>query len=338
MHFFQEAPSLSWAKWLTRKVLSFGYNEMPPSILETSMEKLRLPLSPTGVSPRPAKPTCAREYSQFLEAYFYSNETPVKLKIPPQVFVIGLTEKRLVGVEIRDSQGKLVGCVFDQYAGLLDGPMGLVTWLCVAPSWRKTGLASCLLFHLYSFSLPRRIHWWRNDGWIRSPIPPIHTISMYTRNKQTIRVQMASHMKKAPCKRASLETWRGSFKPATAAGALVLDDPKFSGFLLEVYESVVSPRTTLAILLQPTFEMKLTSGYGCEILGWAWKGHTPSQYEQAHFLENMLDHLPYDWFEAPFEAPRLEHLWTYSHQTSWSCIGLDPGVPCTRPVYPLCAA
>jgi hypothetical protein len=345
-HFFQEAAYLSWPSWLFRKV--FG-NSQAPSLLESDLDKNPLPPLPKGIQQQRAKPEYAKEYSLFLETYFYESSASVKLKIPEYILIKGLTERSLVGVEARDSQNRLVGCVFNQYAGLLningkEVPTGLVTWLCVSPTWRKTGLASCLLFFLYAYSQPRKIHWWKNDGWIRSPLPPIHTLTMYMRNKQLNRVQMAAVYKKAICRPVPLASWRQEFinqwKTRNESG-IVLDDlnpSSPSSTLFKVYECIVSTKSSAAILLQPTFEVKTGQMQGCEIIGWAWKGYIPSHYEQAHFLETMLDQLPYMWFEAPFEFPRLDHLWTYSHKTSWSCIGLDPGIPCERPVYPLLAA
>jgi hypothetical protein len=348
-HFFNEAPSVSWWEWLKRKGLGSFLNFQEPRCISSDLAGKPIPKGLTQTSPTKAKAECATEYSIFLQRYFYPSSAPIELSIPPTTLSILLESQTVIGAEIRTPDKQLVGCVFDIYAGhLLGQPTGLVTWFCIHPSWRKRGLGSVLLFALYSFSQPRKIHWWRNDSSLQSPLPPVWTETHLVRPKYNIRTDILSpvHLQLV---RVPLQSWKEQFKTTwlekNPAG-LVLENPAGSPplYIQEVWEAKFSKTRVASILIQPTYEIQRTRDQQavkkryCEILAYAWKDAPRTEYEQAVLLEKMLDQLPYDLFEIQSTFPHLDHGWISSGQTSWSCIGLDPGNPVQKPILPLYCA
>jgi GNAT superfamily N-acetyltransferase len=165
---------------------------MEPRCISSALAGKPIPRGATQTMPQKAKADHAAEYSLFLQRYFYPSSANVQLAVPPTTLSVLLESQIVIGAEIRNSDKQLVGCVFDIYAGnVLDQPTGLVTWFCIHPSWRKKGIGSVLLFALYSFSQPRRIHWWRNDTSLRSPLPPIWSEEHLVRPKCSIRTDIA---------------------------------------------------------------------------------------------------------------------------------------------------
>ena len=339
-HFFQEAPTLSWFQWLGRRV--YAPEKIQPTEIQPRTEFSGPPPRVHGLLPTAALPESAQEYSLFLQTLFYPQQSGIQLRIPPSYLESGLRSKSIIGVELRDTRKTLIGCVFDIYAGDFQSkPMGLVTWLCVAPPWRSKGVASAMLFALYKFSEPRRIHWWRNDGWMRSPIPPIWNEARIVRKKQSRRTVFQGQ-RQVLLKRVPLQKWQQTgiqqWRTENPDG-LVLAGPSPSAGCMEAWECQLTPTLIATLYIQPTFEVKQsTQEMYCECIAWAWHPKLPQPYEQAHFLESMIDQLPYEYIEAPVTMPHLEGAWQQSAQTCWSAIGLDPGTPVLRPILPLCAA
>ena len=339
-HFFQEAPSLTWFQWFRRRV--YAPEKIQSTEIQPQAEFPGPPRRVHGLLPNPARPDSAQEYSLFLQSVFYPPQSGIQLRVPPSYLESGLRSKTIIGVEVRDTRKTLIGCVFDIYAGEFQSkPMGLVTWLCVAPPWRSKGVASAMLFALYKFSEPRRIHWWRNDGWMRSPIPPIWNEARIVRKKQSRRTILQAQrqvlLKRVPLQKSQqtgIQQWR-----TENPDGLVLTSPSPSAGCMEAWECQLTPALTATLYIQPTFEVKQpTQEMYCECILWVWHPRPPQPYEQAHFLESMIDQLPYEYIEAPATMPHLEGAWEPCAQTCWSAIGLDPGVPVLRPILPLCAA
>lgn len=338
-HFFQEAPALSWFQWLGRRI--YAPEKIQPTEIQPRTEFPGPPLRVHGLLPNPAKPESAQEYSLFLQTLFYPQSSGIQLRIPPTYLEYCLRSKTIIGVEVRDTRKTLIGCVFDIYAGdFQQTPTGLVTWLCVVPQWRSKGVASAMLFSLYKYSEPRRIHWWRNDGWMRSPIPPVWNEPRIVRKKQFKRTILHGQ-RQVLLKRAPLQKWQQTgiqqWKAENPDG-IVLSGSS-AGSCMEVWECQLTPTLTAALYIQPTFEVKQTTQeLYCECITWVWHPNPPAQYEQAHFLESMIDQLPYEYIEAPATMPHLEGAWQPSVQTCWSAIGLDTGTPVLRTILPLCSA
>lgn len=303
-----------------------------PSTLPSSLINKPIPRAKTGTFPTLAKAEYAKDYSLFLASYFYNPATNLQLDIPHHYIKTGIESKRLIGVEVRDTSGKLVGCVFDFYSGKTDTTKstGIVSWMCVLPSWRNKGIGSCLLFALYFYTLPREVHFWRNDGWMRSPIPPLYNESRIQRKKQAKRTSI--HRSTLQLKRVPFIKWQPHFiKQWTMKyphGIILNDETVLDREVWEVY-------SIAAILVQPTFEKRLdTKETYCEIIAWATI--SKAEYEQAQLIETMIDHLPYDYIEAPDEMPHFDQDWQKTSKVCWSCIGLDPGSPVMRPILSLC--
>ncbi len=216
--------------------------------------------------------------------------------------------------------------------------MGLTTWMCVHPMIRRSGLGSCLLFSLYDETKhSRKAHWWRNDGWLKSSIPPLYFQSKLQRKKQLYRTNTVS--KSLQVSKAPLSLWKThciqQWRTENPTG-FVLDGKEW---LVEAFESNVSSTVKLAVICCPTFERdKTTHATRCELLAWCWSNPPKTSYEQAHFLESMIDQLPYDWIEAPTTLPHLDTGWTPIASVVWSVINFDSGLPAMRPLLPLCSA
>lgn len=336
-HFFQDAPSVGWLTWLFRQ---YPWSQpIGPSLLSASAELLNLNLNPQ--MPTPAQPSLATEYSQFLQLYFTAPESSHALNIPPAVLKAHLTSKVLLGVELRQGKG-LVGLVFCWSAGTLLGqPTGLVTWLCIHPSFRKQGLSNRLLRALWKTAQPRPSFWFRTDGWLKSPLPPIwsesriqrrltgtHTV-LSTGSSKTYKVSRVPFQEVAQ----RLQT---SWTHANPTG-LVLTVPNPP--LLEVWTVGLGPSAVLYVLLQPTFEVqRATQEAWCEVIHWLYEGPTVAPFTLASYMETIWNAIPYRWVDAPQSLPHIESLWTRGGQTSWSAVGFDPGVPFTRPLLPLAIA
>jgi GNAT superfamily N-acetyltransferase len=342
-HFFSEAASLSWWEWLKRKSLFAFLNPAEPRCIPSELSKTPIPKLSAFSAPTRAKAENAAEYSLFLQRHFYPSSAPVELYIPQTTLSILLETQFAIGAEIRDADKNLVGCVFDMYAGHVQSqPTGLVSWFCIHPSWRKRGIGSVLLFALYSFSQPRQIHWWRNDGGLRSPLPPIWSDIHLVRpiycmqTSIVLRADIAIH-------RAPLQEWKQSFKETwlkkNPAGICLENPANRLPSIQEVWEARFSKTRVAAVLIQPTYEIQRQGRKRyCEVIAYAWKDEPKTEYEQAVLLEKILDHLPYDLIEITESFPHLDHGWKSIGQTSWSCIGLDPGNPVQRPILPLWCA
>lgn len=307
MNFFKEPPAISWPTWLQRRLFSFP---RPPKPLP--LKTIPLQISYLGTKPSKTSAINALSYTKFLNQHF---STVFPLQIPSKIFES--LDNRLIGAEIRTPSNQLVGVVFSFYLGKIENvEVGLITWLCIHPEHRKKGLADVLLHAVQTFSYPRTIHFFRNDGWLKSPLPPLWT------ETRIFRKQMYRHSKHV--RRHSLESKQGliinSWKKEHPEG-LILDDPKVINSLTEVW----TYGQTL-ILLQPTFEQRW-----CEVIYWVSE---LSNYETALNIEVILDALPYTHIDAPQQMPHTLE-WSIGGQSSWTVHGLDPGSPVLRPVLSL---
>jgi hypothetical protein len=338
-HFFQSAPVISWLTWILRRIWSSEIQE--PSPIPTELYQQPIP-SPTRIQPISLRQDRVQEYSVFLQQFFYSSEKTVQLVLPPTVLQAGIQSKLFQGCEVRDAGGALAGIVGCMYAGNFKGqPVGVITWLCVHPSWRNKGMTNALLRGIYKLAQPYKIYIWRNDGILSSPAPPLWSEGRIVRKKQNQRVTSRLDKPQIQLQRVPLAKWRNhitaEWSRRNPAG-LVLDDPAFPTRLVEVYEYTVKPGAICILCVQPTFErQKQTGEPWCEVITWVFQGVPENEYIQSQYIETMLDALPYGWFEASALMPHLQEGWLNAGQSSWSLFGLDPGVPVQRPVLSLCA-
>ncbi len=333
--FFQSVPKLSWFQWIYRNTIS---KTPEPSKhftdpIGTLPVQTDLPIKVTKANDR-----YAVDYCKFLANYFYSTKDQHELLLPSAFLEHYLKTGMFVGVEIRDLSHKLIGCIFDLLVGEFENrPMGLTTWMCVEPSWRSKGLGTLLLHAICSYSRPRQIHWWRNDGFMKSPAPPIYIQNRMVRKTNSYRSN--AHLKELKLKKTTIESWKpilvSQWINQNPTGFIL--DSKTAISLLEVYETTTPKYGRVCIVLMPTFEReKQTNNWWCELITWAWESSPPkTTYEQSYIVENMIDHLPYTFVDAPTTIPHFDHGWSSSATTYWSAIGLDTGVPVMRPVLPL---
>jgi GNAT superfamily N-acetyltransferase len=298
-HFFQDPPAISWLTWIQRRI--YSNNEQKALEIQLHTEKI------DGIQSNPMNVNHATEYSKFLARYYSTN---AQLQIPLEVFKL----KGLRGIELRDSE-TLVGVVFSFYCGkLLDIDTGLITWLCVHPKWRKKGLANLLLHEVQKETYPRTIHLFRNDGWLKSPLPPLWTETMIVRKRMLRETKKVKKISLGSCRDRIYKSWKKE-----NPNGLLLDNPEYSSFI-EVWKHI--PTKTL-LILQPTFETEpYTDRRWCEILYWVGENN----YEISISIESIIDNLPYTWIQAPSNMPHLD-MWSSGGQTSWTIHGFDPGIP-----------
>lgn len=323
------------------------FSPKSPSLLSADPNFPQQPLSPTGRPPFKATSAFAQEYSTFLSNWFYDPKHPVALLIPPSLFQQTLGTS-LQGVELRTPQGTLVGIVFCWKAGTLcEKPTGLITWLCVHPTWRKRGVTNVLLRAMWRQVQPCPSFWFRNDGWLQSSLPPIHT---ETRIVRKCRGQQGYSLKKVEA-RLFLSTLKTSWQRANPNG-IILDSTSVPP-LLEAWQLSHHQKPIVTLFLQPTFEVqrpkeavksvelqvfqRQTYQHWCEIIGWLPHTDLPPFSEQM-YIEAICDGLPYTWIDAPRSMPHIESLWLSGGRSTWSAVGFDPGTPFQRPLLPLQAA
>lgn len=328
-HFFQLAPSVGWLQMLWR---SIQRTPTPPALLAAPSQILIQPHSPTGKPPQSASPEKAAEYSTFLINWFYGPQDPVTLCPPPQLFQKSLG-KDLLGIELRTPQQALVGVVFCWRAGsLLGKPTGLITWLCVHPSWRKRGVTNVLLRAMWKAAQPCPSFWFRNDGWLKSSLPPIHFESRIVRK---CRGQQGYSLKKVavqPLLSTLMTTWS-----QTHPSGLLLE-PSGPPPLLEAWQLSHHQKPVMTLFLQPTFEVQRhTHQPWCEVLVWLAHTELPAFSEQM-YIEAICDGLPYTWIDAPSSMPHVDSLWLSGGYSMWSAVGFDSGTPFQRPVLAIQAA
>jgi hypothetical protein len=338
-HFFTEAPVLPWQTWIYRKL--FTTTPIEPTILQVSKATCINPPSPTGVLPICIKATHAKQYSQFLANHYYPNTSQVQLIVPSCIIESGIKNKFIDGIELRDTQNKLVGTVFCFYTGLYQQThtTGLITWLCIHPSWRKKGVSNCLLRSIYSTFQPRSIYFFRNDGLLKSTIPPIVTEFRIQRKKPYVYTKDSTTVQRVPYTKWSLQL-KQSWKQSNPTGIL-LEDTAFQHRLLETWEYKINSTDYCIIFLYPTFEcqreQKNPLEQWCEVITWLFIGSIKTTYEQSYCIERLLDVTSYAWFDAPNTMPHIESRWNPGGYSHWSVLGLDVGNPVMRPVLSLCA-
>lgn len=335
--FFKTAPTISWSTWIQRQIWN-RIQLQNPSLLVTNFLQEPIVISSKFHMER-ALPETSQSITKFLQQYYFEPNCPVSLQIP-SVILKGLLETGMaIGILIRIQETKqIVGCVFSLFCGVLESkdPMGLITWLCVHPTVRKQGLVNALLRGIYKVAQPWKIHWWRNDGLFKSPIPPVMITQRIIRKKGAGQV-LGSHAKGIRTVKRPFETIQTKFlslwKTIHPAGIVLNSTQSVPYRLLECWELRQSATHFLWILCQPTFEVqRQDGGYWCEVLGWVVEGF--QSYEISQMIECCLESTPYDWFDAPNEMPHLEQNWKSNGYSSWSVFGLDPGQPVQRPILP----
>lgn len=308
---------------------------MEPSRIPSQILTQPIP-SPTGTPVQRIQPSECKEVSQFLQTHFTDQSSPVTLIVPPELLVKQVQSGDWKGFALRTYKGALVGVVWCLYAGEWKGQhAGLITWLCVEPSWRKRGVVNCLLRTVAKETLPWYIHLWRTDGWLQSPVPPVYTQTKLVRRSIPQRTSVQKGRRQDNSIRLHTGPWPPflvqSWKRAHPSG-LCLEGPTERSTFMVWIRTIGTAQTVL--VLQPTYEVdKRTGGAWCEVVWWTTTHSQQSSLELAMNLEAILDQTPFEWFEAPDTFPHLDGAWRQVGQTSWSLFGLDPGIPVQRPMF-----
>ena len=314
--FFKDAPVLSWSTYWLRQFNPFS-TAKPKLLTRTTIPNLDFS------NVKQWSPEFVQEYADFLREH---HSPSVKLNIPAEILKLHLEEKLLGGAEYRTPQKQLVGVVVSRVMGNLNGhPCGLITWLCVHPAYRKQGIARKLLFAIEQFAKPITVFLFRNDGWLKSLLPPVYTQQRVMRPLRRITTQ--SYRISEERGRPEVMTYWTYTHPT----GLVLSNPNIPASA--EYYRLQTHTTSVTLVIQPTFEQQ-GARKGCEVLAWVHSLGTHA----APALEALLDTLPYDWVEAPADMPREDTNWTVCQPTSWCLYGYDPGTPVQRPILPLVCA
>lgn len=335
-HFFTAAPVISWNTWLWRKLWGI---EKEPSLMPNLELPLELPkLDHTLYELSRCDPAKAKEYTKFLNKHYYSEkDTQLNLYIPAEVIVTQLHLGRWQGIEIRERQtSRIIGVVFSLYAGSFKNtPMGLITWLCVRPEFRKQGFTNILLRAMYAMNQPTTIYWWRTDGWLQSPCPPV------TSEPRLVR--------RAHCHSSAIHFIHRHETPDVFVAEWKRQNP--SGFLLyakgvenpflSIYEYRHSQTEYVMVAFQPTFEKenRVSDRTYSEIVGWVVSERLKPM-NAAMYIEILLDEVFLaEWYEAPASMPHLDSKgWKAAGTSAWSVLGLDPGTASSLPILALAAA
>lgn len=335
-HFFIDAPVVPWSTWLWRKIWG---TRQDIQILPNQ----NLPLQPPVLSHpefilQRLSPERAQEYSIFLNRYYYvPKDIQLNLSIPPEILEKQLRNGRWTGVEVRHKfQNNIVGLVFSHYAGAYkETPMGLITWLCVKPNYRKQGLVNTLLRSIYAMNQPTMIYWWRTDGWLKSPCPPVGTEARMVRRSKLL-TGAANVIRSVESVDTFVEQWKKSHP-----SGFILHSANNENPFLSVYEYRKSATEYVQVAFQPTFERenRISDRTYYEIVGWVVsEGLEPMN--AAMYIEALLDevHLG-EWYEAPAAMPHLDSKgWEAAGTSSWSVLGLDSGTAASLPILALAAA
>ena len=338
-HFFTDAPVVSWTSWLWRKLRG---TIQPPSLLQNKNLSLELP-DQQDYEINKVIPEYSTEYSDFLRKYYYFLKKEILLDIPPKILQTNLRQGKWTGIELR-LNSHLCGLVISQYAGdWKTTPMGLVTWLCIIPSLRKKGIVNLLLRSLYAMNQPTTIYWWRTDGWLQSPCPPVYSDPRILRKKQSIIVQKYGRVffhSPKQLQKVELSDWFLERWITLNPNGILLYNKQYTNNLLDIYEYKQSETQFVQVAIHPTFEVDTTMPFNqsyCEVVAWAASEETP-EYDIPIYIETILDHLVhYSYFEAPSSMPHLDRGWKSAGTCSWSVLGLDSGTAQNVPILALAA-
>jgi GNAT superfamily N-acetyltransferase len=336
-HFFSEAPVLRWISWLWRNVWPLQ-NESPPSLVSLDDFRTQQIRIPTGITLKRTTKERAHLYVAFLASYYSTIKDSYQLVLPLAHLQKWIESQFLIGIEAVDAQNHLVGIVWSSSGGtLLESKTSMITWFCIHPLWRGTGVANALLRTIVYETPTRQIHWWRTDGLLKSPIPPMYTQKRMTRQRRTIRSTIGTvslRVEKQPLSKW-ISSVQASWSKAHATGILLkASHEDINTTSTEVWVMRTPGQHQIALVVQPTFERHRQTGLPwCEVLWWISEGQTNStDYSLALNIEAMLDTLPYGWFDAPSALPHVEDEWVPTRDVSWSVLGLDPGSPVQRSV------
>ena len=326
--FFDSAPILSWTTWLHRKMIS-KETIQPKCIPSTQTISLD---SPTGIPYSICTKANAEEYSTFLEEYFCPQKETVKLKIPAQHFRNEFDTNVLLGIEVRSATQKLVGVIFSRLMGYIENEQTrLITWFCICPELRKSGLADYLLFGIVNESKPASILWFRNDGMPKSITPPVWTQDQITRE---IQARESSRLVRGSYEQyydKIVKHWKKQ-NPTGICINSINTCPCLEWYSLTT--KILGKEYTYAVLVANLFEFRETKST-CEIIVWFPVNEKAPDAVEQYILDELISLLPYNRVEAPAQMPHIKSLWQVSTPTSWYVYGYDVGTPVLRPVLSL---
>lgn len=337
VNFFSDAPVVNWLTYSWR--LLWGTQEPVKTI---SSPRLALQIrqdekeSYYGYDVNKLQSTSATEYCNFLKQYYYNtHHKHLMLDVPIKLLETNLSLGCWTGIEMR-KDGELVGLVFSHYAGSWkETPMGLITWLCIKPDYRKKGLVNVLLRAMYALNQPTTVYWWRTDGRLKSLIPPVLTQHKILR-KSTVLMGVYSPLRKVNNIQGFVESWKQQ-----NPGGFLLYSEQYTNQSLAVFEYRQSETEFVQVAFLPTFEAekRISNVSYVEVVGWI-SAEGLQDMKVAMCIEILIDAVNLgDWYEAPVTMPHLQFKdWKPAGVSSWSVFGLDMGTANSVPILPLAAA
>lgn len=328
-HFWSDAPACGWATYLWRTVAGrvSAPTVLPPSqALSPYADAVHPRLQLDGIMSEDAE-----EYSRFIEEHFYSVDSvgtlPIKMRLPKTLLEQRLGDGSWIGVSARTHNRRLVGCVFSKYAGFYERyEAGIVDYLCVAPTHRKTGVADALLRSLYVECMrrtqQRAVQFFRKEGAFK-PLPPIWHDLYYGR--PILRGLNSYSVEHGVFDR---KLWTDYVNHKPAEDILLHDHRNIPSEIRYAFYGAVY------VLYKPTYEYGPGEEAGRAILvdWWSLDSHIPlKELEESVLI--IMDSLPYNYVYAPSVFPTVKTgYWRVEGTIGMYVFHLDPGVPFKRAV------
>ena len=350
--YFKTAPCVKWKDWAWSLLPKLRSQTTDPYLIlrnegsqgsQSSQGNPEKTVSPVPTIIRQTIES-SRSISEFLGNYYYDPSFSHSLVVSPRLILHLLETKQAIGLELRDKEHGIIACIFEFFMGMYKNErVGLISWLCVHPKWRKKGLTN-LLCHTITYDIPTAatIKWFRNDALFRSPLPPIYSSKIMDRQ---ISQRKGQNQNQSFVKKRDFNICKGEFaalwKEENPTG-IVFDSDSHVPTQLMIWGFEREDKGVW-VLVQPTYEVKKEKEkgkehhHGCEILQIVSHG-VKDWYEKIQIFEIIVDTLPFDYCECSVEIPHIEALWSIRGISTWSTVGLHPGTPFKRPILSLVAS
>lgn len=177
MSFWSHSPGPFWSHFFQSL---FVCKDPDIGVLNLFLERQSKHIAlPPGTRSQELTELNARDIEALLH-HHYQTFPRSKLILPESRIREGFLYDGWIGVGIYTGL-KLIGCVISRDLGTLqikgnDIPrVGLIDFFCVESSWRKKGIASCLLQEITALTAKRKrlVHVFQKEGLPLSPLPPV---------------------------------------------------------------------------------------------------------------------------------------------------------------------
>lgn len=314
MSFWQATNNPSY--WDTIK--SIWQPHTPPHLLPS---KLHFITTVPGILIKRGIIQNAHEYSKFIETHFESRPN-ISMNIPPNIIENQIARNSWIVIEARNTDNILIGIVVSKLVDLLfssEFPLqpikhtGLVDYFCVAPRWRKKGVATALLFKLHNItSIQGRLgHIFSSEkNSLFNKIPTFVKDIYYFRKRNTIKLKVEVECERDIIINTTLIQQLLKYNSGTSVVGFNSGEKtnishyEFHDFEMEAH-----------ILIKPTYEVYYGQKVGEVIAFWG----------SNDYLDIILDFIDqFDIFLVPSEFPRMKQ-WTKGAPFGYYSFQFHPG-------------